>query len=184
MAYKLVNETGNTHTLKRKKMNFTSYSIFTGKAVPGQDNREQAMAALLYQVLADEHRLALFARNCYWYTDPDNQATVQRYHQRFCMEMDIVIDAVRRRLCDTGYYTEGLLDEMLEDVCNEAVHYIANGKEQLQLLQRRHEGLRNRLYRYLYDACKCHTDGDLREFLVGLSRQHEQWSAHLSIHLA
>lgn len=165
-------------------MNFTSYSIFTGKPAPEQDNRALAIAAMLYQVLADEHRLALFARNCYWGAGGANETIVQRYHQRFCMEMDIVIDAVRRRLCDTGYYTEGLLDEMLEDVCNEAVRYIASGKEPLQLLQHRHEGLRNRLHRYLYHACKCNTDGDMRAFLMGLSRQHEQWSAHLSIHLA
>lgn len=165
-------------------MDFTSYSIFTSKPTPELDAREQAMAAMLYQVLTDEHRLALFARNCHWYAGSSNQASVQRYHQRFCMEMDIVIDAIRRRVCETGYYTEGLLDEMLEDVCNEAVHYISSGKEQLQILQRRHEGLRDRLHRYLYNTCKQSADSDMREFLMGLSRQHEQWSAHLNIHLA
>src|SRR4051812_33857824 len=100
-------------------MSAVAISIFTSKTNASSNVRETAIAAMLYQVLADEHRLFIFAKNCHWYVGEHNCTLVQRYYERFCMEMEIVIEAVCERVHTTGYYTPGLLQESLEDVKNE-----------------------------------------------------------------
>lgn len=165
-------------------MSTTSLPIFTSKTHTGNNMRETAMAAMLYQVLADEHRLFIFAKNCHWYVRDNNFTNIQRHYERFCMEMDIVIDAVFERVHTTGYYTAGLLQESLEDVKNEAVHYISSGKEQLQTLLGRHEILQEKIKRYLVTTVKGYTDACTSDFLTGLLHQHELWAQTLRTHLA
>lgn len=148
------------------------------------EKNSQAVAALLNQLLADEHILYTKTRNYHWNIEGPNFMGMHKFYESQYTELAEAIDEIAERVRKIGHFAEGRMKDFLKLANLEEQDYTNDQKKQIKNLLDDHETLIRVIREHIDTVDEKYKDAGTADFLTGLLQQHEQWAWMLRAHVS
>lgn len=143
-----------------------------------------AVAALLNQLLADEHVLYIKVRNAHWNVEGPDFHAQHLFFEEIYKALQELIDEIAERVRAIGHYALGTMKEFLSTTQLSEMKYAKHDslgyiREIVADYEKIIIWIRENL-----DKVEEHGDDGTEDFLVGILEQHEKTAWMLRAHLA
>ncbi len=138
------------------------------------DKNKEAVAAILNELLADEHVLYIKTRNYHWNYEGDNFMEMHKFYEGQYQELEEIVDEVAERIRALGHYAEGRLKDYLRLTHLQEQDYTAEQTEQLKNLLADHESIIINIRKVADKIDSTYKDAGSSDFVTGLMKQHEK----------
>lgn len=138
------------------------------------DKNKLAVAALLNELLADEHVLYIKTRNYHWNYEGANFMELHKFFEEQYDEIEVVIDDVAERIRTLGHYAEGRIKDYLRLTRLEEQEYTTAQSEQLNNLLQDHESIIINIRKIIDKVNDTYKDAGTADFITGLMQKHEK----------
>ncbi|HVT84357.1 MAG TPA: DNA starvation/stationary phase protection protein [Chitinophagaceae bacterium] len=138
------------------------------------DKNKEAVAAILNELLADEHVLYIKTRNYHWNYEGDNFMEMHKFYEGQYQELEEIVDEVAERIRALGHYAEGRLKDYLRLTHLQEQDYTAEQAEQLKNLLADHESIIINIRKVADKIDSTYKDAGSSDFVTGLMKQHEK----------
>lgn len=140
------------------------------------EKNAQAVAAILNQLLADEHVLYTKTRNYHWNIEGSSFYELHKFYEAQYTELAETIDEIAERVRKIGHFAEGRMKDFLKLASLEEQEYTNDQKKQLKNLLDDHETLIRVIRGHIDIVEEKYKDVGTADFLTGLIKQHEEWA--------
>ena len=138
------------------------------------EKNRQAVAAILNQILADEHILYNKTRSYHWNVEGSSFMELHKLYEEQYTALAEIIDEIAERIRTVGHYAEGRLVELLKLATLKEQQVPTGYKQQIPNLDADHEKIIINLRKQITEFDEKYKDIGSSDFLTGLLKQHEK----------
>ena len=138
------------------------------------EKNRQAVAALLNNLLADEHVLYNKTRNYHWSVEGPSFMEFHKLYESQYNQLASMIDEIAERIRTIGHFAEGRLKELLKIATLDEPAAPTKQVDQIANLVSDHETIIQRLRKEIDEVDEKYKDAGTADFITGIMKQHEK----------